>query len=307
MFRHRPNRVGCVEQPQGRGSAHRRSEWITTGLPVGPSSPSPPRPPGRHERARLLRRLRPRRRRGRRGHASGSCTGAPRRASARRAVDAFNEANPDGKRHRPARSRTTPTRPRSRRPSAPARPPRSSRLGRRQAARLRRSRPGRRPHRLARGEPRRQGQALRRRLRAPPPSTARSTPCRARTSAADRSSTTRSCSSRSAPSRPTTWDELMALVPMFNAAGIAPIVPGRAVALDQHDVAGVPLRPHRRPGGVRVHLRRRAAAWSQPGRDRRPHQDPGPRQGRRLHQRLRSRSPPTPTPTRRCSTPTRPR
>ena len=63
---------------------------------------------------------------------------------------------------------------------------------------------------------------------------------------------------------PQSWGDIMALVPKFNA-GHRAVLARRPVALDEHDVAGVPLRPHRRPRGVPGRLRRREGRLVQPG------------------------------------------
>ena len=39
---------------------------------------------------------------------------------------------------------------------------------------------------------------------------------------------------------PQSWDDIMALVPKFNAAGDRAVLPRRPVPVDEHDVAGVP-------------------------------------------------------------------
>ena len=60
----------------------------------------------------------------------------------------------------------------------------------------------------------------------------------------------------------------------------------RPVAVDQHDVARVPLRPHRRPGRVRGRVQRREERLVEPGRDPRAHRVPEAGQGQRLRQGL---------------------
>ena len=57
---------------------------------------------------------------------------------------------------------------------------------------------------------------------------------------------------------PKTWDELMALVPKFKDAGIAPFSLWRPVTVARPDVAGVPCGAYRRSGGLRQHRSQQA-------------------------------------------------
>ena len=70
--------------------------------------------------------------------------------------------------------------------------------------------------------------------------------------------------------------------------GHRPVLARRPVPLDQHDVAGVSLRPHRRPRGLPGRVRRREERLVQPGRDSRADRVPEADQGEWLHQRLPS-------------------
>ena len=54
---------------------------------------------------------------------------------------------------------------------------------------------------------------------------------------------------------PATWDDVMKLVDVFNAAGRGAVRPRRPVEVDLDDVAGVSARPDRRSRGVRRDLR----------------------------------------------------
>ena len=81
----------------------------------------------------------------------------------------------------------------------------------------------------------------------------------------------------------------------------------RPVAVDEHDVAGVPLRPHRRLGGVPGGRRRPAGRVVQPRGARRASRRCRTWSRPTASSRASRRSPPTPTPTSPCSTPTRPR
>ena len=193
-------------------------------------------------------------------------TGQPGQAI-RRHRQAVQHGEPRAPRSRRRRSRTTPTRRRSRPRSAPARARRSSGAGAAAAcksyvdadqvedltawfgAERRRSRTGCSRPRSARRR-----------------STARSTRCRPRRSSRSSCTTTRRSSRRSASQPPQSWDDIMDLVPKFNAQGHRAVLPRRPVALDQHDVAGVPLRPHRRPRGVPDRLRRQEGRLVRPGR-----------------------------------------
>ena len=85
------------------------------------------------------------------------------------------------------------------------------------------------------------------------------------------------------------------------------VLPRRAVTLDQHDVAGVPLRPHRRPRDLPGRLRRREERLVRPRRHRRPDQGAATWSRPTGSSRASPRSPRTPTPTRRCCTPAGPR
>ena len=52
--------------------------------------------------------------------------------------------------------------------------------------------------------------------------------------------------------------------PQVQRQGDRPVLAGGAVAVDEHDVAGVPLRPHRRSRGLPGRLRRREERLEQP-------------------------------------------
>ena len=153
-----------VSTPHRRGLAQRRSVWIRTGCPDGPSSPSRWRhlsaqvrwPPadgrtgsGRQRRGQHLVPLHP----AAGGHPQGRGRCVQRR-------------QPGWQAGRDVASRTTRSRPRSARRSVPTRRPRSSGPGAAAVCGTTcEQRPGRGSDRLVRAEPAGQGQALRHHLR----------------------------------------------------------------------------------------------------------------------------------------------
>ena len=281
----------------------RSSRGFTYGDHSGPLDDVAPRlPPTRHGRAagglgpRRLRNRRPEP--GRRAAAGGGATdaatywylsGQPGESVRTGALDRFNQANPDTQ-DRPARpSRTTPTRPRSRRRSAPARPRRSSGAGAAAAC----------SSYVEAG----QVEDLTAVVRARTPAVKRPAVRRRRSAAATVDGKIYAMPAETVQPivlyyNKKVFDKVGAQPPTVVGRGHGPgpevqrgrhraVLPRRAVPLDEHDVAGVPLRPHRRPRRV---PRRRSTARRTPGRNpavhRRPHQGAGPGQGQGLHQGL---------------------
>src|SRR5829696_8035583 len=284
-----------VRQPVGRG----RSRLSTTGDDRGPQDvvsaelPWPGRGHRRHRGARQLRQLRPQRqgqRRGRRGrHCRRGHLLVPHRPARPADPPGFRGPVQQGQPRRPDQGHDLPERRvqdedqdgHRRRPGANH----HLGLGRGRSAQLCRGQPGRGPHLVVRRERRGQGPPvpvlLRRRD--------------------DRRQDLRDAG-RDGPAHRALLEQAGLRQGRRPAAPVlgrhhepgAEVqrrrrrahLPRRAVALDQHDVAGVPLRPHRRPRGVPGGLRRREGRLVQPGGHRWADQGPGAHQGQRLHQGL---------------------
>src|SRR5215203_173331 len=284
-----------VRQPVGRG----RSRLSTTGDDRGPQDvvsaelPWPGRGHRRHRGARQLRQLRPQRQGQRRGRRRRHCRRGhllvPHRPARPADPPGFRGPVQQGQPRRPDQGHDLPERRvqdedqdgHRRRPGANH----HLGLGRRRSAQLRPGRPGRGPHLVVRRERRGQGPPVPLLLRGRD----------------DRRQDLRDAG-RDGPAHRALLEQEALRQGRRPAAAVlgrhhepgAEVqrrrgrlhLPGRAVAVDQHDVAGVPLRPHRRPRGLPGGLRRREGRLVQPGVHRGADQGAGAHQGQRLRQGL---------------------